>query len=170
MPRKPKTKKQELVSVEFERNGGEQFLTIKVDKQIQEIFAHEIVKESNRYRDEDGDPIDYCGLTKKLDKIRDSYNKSLRTQVSRSEALPVALKEYGSSLVRSDSDEYRYANLSILRTVDLAEGITVNVDELILESDINLWVASMSRFVKYVFNEFTGSEKIEARLVITRQA
>ena len=140
-----------ICEVDFVRENGQQLLTIKANKVLEKLFASEEVKTSQIYKDEDGKGLTYYGLTPALKGYVKKYNDVAYR--------PVILENYGTDLQRDGR-----ANLSILRTKGIANGIVVVVDGLILDNEVKDWVNSLAGYIKYLYANFV--EKAEVKVSI----
>lgn len=145
--------KKEMASIQVYREDGEQYLEIKVPAELEKLFSTDSTKESSKYLDEDGDNVSFYTLSSKLAKFSEKYNQVLV------KGRKIALREYGTKLMKNG-----YANLSILRTEGISDGIKVAVEELILDDEVSMWITSLASFLKFLNANYLEERKIVANI------
>lgn len=151
----------DIVEVKFKHDGERQLLSIELlDKELAKLFQSEDTETSEKYTDADGDGLEFHTLTDKLSRFSRKFNET------NSAGRPITLRKYGSTLV-SEEDGGSKFNLSILRSVDILDGVTVDLDGLILTDDISSWSESLANFLKYAYKEFVVEKNREVRATVT---
>jgi hypothetical protein len=145
--------RKKICDISFNREDGKQVLSLSVVPEIEKLFADGDTQESTKYKDTDGDELEFYALKDKLAQFSDKYN----AVYTRGKA--VALREYGTKLMTNGK-----ANLSILRTVDLEDGIEVVVDDLILDTEVSAWIESLAHFLKFLYLNFVEKAAISASI------
>lgn len=148
--------KKTICEISFTRVGGEQVLFLKGDKSLENLFKVATVETSERYFNSDGEKLKYYALSDKLS----SYVLKYNSHVTRGSQ--IVIKDYGTELIRSG-----YANMSILRTQGIADGISLKIDGLILEEEVKSWINDLTYFLKFVYKTFV--EKAEVKVMINME-
>lgn len=143
-----------ICELEFYRKDGEQFMKIKVDPEIEDIFKTEETETSEKYQDNNGEGLEYYSLKPKLQRLEEKFSSKLGREVE--------LTKYGTSLYLNGSEP----NLSIMRTVGLTGGVQVRVDDLIMEEDVERWTSDLSNFLKYLYQEFIDESPIKVTVTL----
>jgi len=147
------TNTKKVCEVIFTLDKGEQLLFIKSSQELANLFkSPDGVSTSDNYFDKDGNKLKYQKETPKLEKYLQNYRKVCGT--------PTVLNRYGTNLMVDG-----YNNFSILRTDNISEGITVKVNDLILEDDVTKWVQNLTAFLKFLHRNFI--EKVEIKAIIS---
>jgi hypothetical protein len=154
---KPKTEKKTICSLEFTRNDGDQFLTIKTVPEVEKLFKAEKKEKSEKYLDFEGNGLEFYSLSDKLQNYIDKYQSGNDGYYSRSRH--VILHKYGTDLLTEGC-----YNLSVLRTVGLSDGIKVKVNDLVLDDNVQAWTKELAEFLKYLYHTFIEKTEIKATI------
>ena len=158
----------DLVQMEFSRKNGKQILSIKAHKSVAELFTSDDTEISSKYILLNGKKVKYYTMTDRLRNYVEGYNRTAE-YLSNGNRDMVALREFGTNLVAQSNGGESYSNLSILRAVRLEEGVELVVDGLILDNEVEQWMSTLSRFVKFLYKNFIDEQSIKASLVITKE-
>jgi hypothetical protein len=143
--------KKTICEINFTRDNGDQILSIRVSPELEKLFKTESTETSNVYKDKDGDGLVYYKLSDKLNQYAEKYRQELDR---------VELTRYGTDLF---IDGY-IANLSILRTKGIGEGVEVKVNNLIVDADVQRWIEKLAKFVKFLYTNFVEKTSIKASI------
>lgn len=149
------TNKKTVCEINFTRQQGEQLLYVKTTKEIAELFksANGVAKSEN-YFDKDGNNLRY--QKEETEKLAQYVSKFQ----SQGYGMGCKLDRYGTNFIID-----RAYNFSILRTKGIADGVTVKVNELILEDDVANWVQALGAFLKFLHRNYI--DKVEVKATIT---
>lgn len=134
----------------FTREGGKQFLTIKVIPEIEKLFKTRETETSERYKTKDGSGLSYYKLSTHLDEYTNTFVQNY--------GRGAVLSRYGTDLYIDGGA----VNVSILRTVGLSKGISVAVDGLIVDTDVQRWMQSFAHYIKFLHQTFIQKTEIKA--------
>lgn len=150
-----------VVEVKIKRDGEQQLLSIEIlDKDLAKLFENEDTETSEKYVDVDGEGLEFYSLKDKLSRLSRKFNET------EAQGRPITLRKYGSSLVSEEEGEKKF-NLSILRSVDIEDGVTVDLDGLILKEDFAAWSESLANFVNFAYQEFVVERDREVKATVT---
>lgn len=156
-----KTIMKNVVEVKIKRDGEQQLLSIEIlDKDLAKLFENEDTETSEKYVDVDGEGLEFYSLKDKLSRLSRKFNET------EAQGRPITLRKYGSSLVSEEEGEKKF-NLSILRSVDIEDGVTVDLDGLILKEDFAAWSESLANFVNFAYQEFVVERDREVKATVT---
>lgn len=143
--------KKTICDIKFHRESGDQFLTIRIVPEVENLFKNEVVETSDVYKNSDDEGLKYYKLSAKLEEYINKYNNNNGA---------VNLTRYGTNLFL---DQYVF-NLSILRTVDISTGIEVKVNDLIVDNDVQRWIQELAKFVKFMYSNFVEKSEVKATI------
>jgi len=154
MPVTASTKKT-VCDINFSRVKGDQILSIKVSKEIADLFVNSNgVGTSDVYLDSAGAKLKFNKEDNKLEQ----YTEKFRNQ---SYSLNCVLNRYGTNLIVDG----KY-NFSVLRTIGIEDGVKVKVNDLILEDDVNNWVQGLGAFIKFLYKNYIDRVEVKATIVL----
>ena len=146
--------KKSVCEITFTQVNGDQFLSIKTDKKIENLFKTKEIETSANYKDQAGQGLKFYKLNPKIEEYTRKYSATMPSY-SR-----FILSRYGTELFLDGS----YVNVSILRTVGIDSGITVAVNGLVVEAEVQNWIKFFAGFVKYIYLSFIEKTEIKATI------
>ena len=88
-----------------------------------------------------------------LSKYTQKYNSTVLSDKR------ISLTDYGTDLFKNG-----FTNLSVLRTKGISEGITVDVEDLILDSEVKDWIQRLAYFLKFLYSNFVEKTEVKATI------
>ena len=151
-------KGKELLTAKFIRNtNGQLVLKIKVSKEIENFFkklARDDIRTSRVYHNSTGSEKEFYYLTLEMDnKVREIENAIER----------ITLREYGSSIILYDLGNC-VANLSVLRTKDISEGIEIVINDYISKEQMLFWLRKLKECVAYIYKNYIKPIEISVEM------
>lgn len=131
-------------------------LKIKVAKELEGAFTTEEKKRSGVYKNEAGKGLQFYAMTPSLSGFITTYRRNVSCPSIE------GLDNYGVYMV----NESGYYNFSIIRTVGISEGITVRIDKIILNRDVETWISEFAKFLKFTYENLVGEKEISAVITI----
>lgn len=150
---KQNMRKLNIAHISFSRRNGYQLLSLRVSPKIAAIFqtAGAKIKTSEKYKNANNEPLTYH-----------EYSDTLAAAVGKIIARRYYhMQSYGTNLI--DGGTF---NFSLLRTVGIEQGITVQIQDLILNEDVNKWIIELSDFLKMLGKIYITKTLIRANLSI----
>ena len=145
--------KKTICDIKFKRENGDQFLSVRIDPAIENLFKNDETETSEVYLDSEGEGLEFYKLSPKLEEYINKYNHSNGEGT-------VNLTRYGTNLFL---DQYVH-NLSLLRTVDISSGVEVKVNDLIVDNDVQRWIQGLAKFVKFMYSNFVEKSEVKATI------
>lgn len=123
-----------LLDLSIKREEGKVKLSIKVAEEIENLYKQTEQKESGKYQ------LNGAGL------MFYAWNNDNRTADIMED---IALNDYGKAFVFENS-----FNFSVLRTVNISEGITVEITNLVSEEALVEWCKKLKEFVVKLYKNY----------------
>ncbi len=143
-------------NVEFDREDGKQVLKIDISRNLAKLFETDEVSESGKYKNPDGDALEYYDLSPEISRYVEQYNE----RFGQAQGQVIALDTYGYNLVLQNG----HINLSVLRTVGIKDGIEVVTDDMILDSDLHQWTLAIADFLKFLYSNLVEKVTVKAQI------
>lgn len=149
--------KKVICTLSFVREEGHQHLKIKIDEALEKAFSSKEKRTSKIYLDKAGKGLAYYGEVPGLRDFVENFRKSasLDTPIS-------GLDNYGTNMF-NDSGLF---NFSVVRTVGISQGITLKLDKIILDKDVERWIGQFARFLKFIYGNLVGKKEILATITL----
>jgi hypothetical protein len=145
-----------LLVMKITREKGKAKLYLQTDEAIENIFRKEDIHDSENYTC-DKQPLRYYDL---LEGEEEESYKSLMSNIR--------LNSYGSNFIIGSYSMDK--NISILRSVGISQGITIEINRLISEEMLTEWANILKDFVAKLYKNFVRpleiSVTIEKREVV----
>ena len=151
IPKHPLVKKP-IGEIKFRRHAGNQVLYLKIDPIIADLFKTPASETSTKYKNDQGEPLkfyNYQPWQKEVMRMFDTYTPE--------GVLP--LDNYGTELVRNHG-----YNFSCLRTVGLAEGISLKTDGLITDEYLDTWLNILTLLLKLIYQTHISDKEINVTI------
>lgn len=153
-----KTKQVKVCQLRLIRNKGKQLLHLKTTKKLEDFFKTTDIKTSDNYLAGNGSKLKFYGANEaEVIKLKEIVSKFISSTGYRQ---PV-LDRYGVSL-KIDG----YTNLSLLRTVDAAKGVDIQLSDLCIDVDINEYARYLGEFIKFLYRNYIAKLDVRAEITI----